>query len=65
MHGLRISELHRLMNGNKPVDKNSLKKDAWLCKSFCVLVRRKLIKRKWSMDVMFNKLLKTLGTAPH
>ena len=64
-HGLRIGKLCALVHGKVPADRTNTKKDAWLCKSFCVLVRRKLARGKWTMDVLFNKLLKTLGTAPH
>ena len=51
-----------MIHANSQVDKNAVKKDAWLCKGFCVLVKRNYMRGRFTSNFpKFGELLMTLG----
>ena len=56
----RLKQLHGLVFPNITVPKNALKKDAWIAKSFVVLVKRKITRAAQSRSDDFNELMRAL-----
>lgn len=57
---VRIKLLHRFLLSGVPVCKEDIKKDAWLCKGMCVLVKRKRQRKSRPRDRVFRELLRLL-----
>ena len=52
---LRLCRLHSLVE--KPVDKDSVKLDAWVAKKMCILVKRKLQRGQVPREPRFRSLM--------
>ncbi|CAE7501865.1 unnamed protein product [Symbiodinium sp. CCMP2592] len=61
---IRMKALHKLIFPNHEIVKADVKKDAWLARSFAVLVKRKLQRGKKSGNPDFNELLDILRGGP-
>ncbi|OLQ01002.1 hypothetical protein AK812_SmicGene16289 [Symbiodinium microadriaticum] len=57
---VRIKLLHRFLLSGVPTCKEDIKKDAWLCKGMCVLVKRKRQRGHRPRDNVFRELLRLL-----
>ena len=57
---MRLKSLFKLVFPNLTWDKANIKKDAWLLKSFAVLVKRKSSRKVTSRSKAFNDLMKLL-----
>eukprot|EP00438_Fugacium_kawagutii_P033631 Skav229854 [mRNA] locus=scaffold148:43662:45672:+ [translate_table: standard] len=53
----RIGALHLLMN-QQNADRNQMKKDAWVAKKFCVLIKRKIQRGQQPRDPDFRELMR-------
>jgi hypothetical protein len=57
---LRIQKFHALVHPSLVADKVALKKDAWMAKGFCVLLKRKLSRQTKSRTEGFRRLMNLL-----
>ena len=58
---LRITHLHDTIRPGQTIDKTLVHGEAWLCKKFCVLVKRKLSRGQYCRDPRFRALLQELS----
>ncbi|CAK9059373.1 Dicer-like protein 2 [Includes: Endoribonuclease dcl2 [Durusdinium trenchii] len=59
---LRILALHKSAKGETaPIDKKEVKLDAWFCKKFCVLIKRKLGRKQKPRSAAFRYLLQIVS----
>ena len=54
--------MHQTLANGEHKPAKDVSKDAWLCRGFGLLVRRKVVKGKWTMNEEFNDLMKILAT---
>ncbi|CAE7258442.1 unnamed protein product [Symbiodinium microadriaticum] len=59
---VEIKKLHQTLANGEHKPAKDVSKDAWLCRGFGLLVRRKVVKGKWTMNEEFNDLMKILAT---
>ena len=57
----RLAAFTRFVTGNGPCDKGNIKRDAWVLKKFCVLVKRKLTRGQAPRNETFSRLLAQLS----
>lgn len=56
-----ITSLHETVRPGQTIDKTIVHGEAWLCKKFCVLVKRKLSRGQYCRDPRFRALLHELS----